>query len=53
MQVAVRLGREAGDDLLDLAGSEVRLDDLPDEVAGGWKSGLIHSPILPAADKTL
>ena len=37
MQIAVRLGRKAGDDLLDAAGIEVGLDDVADEVAPGLR----------------
>src|SRR5665647_1133197 len=35
MEVAVRLGRKAGDDLLDASGIEVGPDDIADEVAAG------------------
>ena len=35
MQIAVRLGRKAGDHLLDAAGIEIGLDDVADEVAPG------------------
>ena len=35
MQVAVRLGRKAGDHLLDAAGVEVGLNDVANEIAAG------------------
>src|SRR5258706_6179321 len=46
MQVAVRLRREAGDDLLVLAGGKVGLHDLADEVAGGGESRFVHPRIF-------
>ncbi len=36
MEVAVGLGRKAGDDLADAAGVEVGLDDVADEIAAGF-----------------
>src|SRR5205085_714501 len=53
MQVAVRLGREAGDDLLHPARSEVRLDDLADEVARGRETRFVHRSILPKVLKAI
>ena len=37
MQIAVRLGRKAGDHLLDAPGVEVGLDDVADEIAAGFR----------------
>ena len=42
MQVAVRLRRKARHHLAILARTEVGLDDLADEVAGGRKAGFVH-----------
>ena len=53
MQVAVRLGRKARHHLLVLAGGEVCLDDLADEVARRRKARFVHFPILLAAGQSL
>ena len=51
MKIAVRLGRKARHHRLVLAGGEIRLDDLTDEVARGGQTRFVHRRILLAAGK--
>ncbi|MNV81668.1 hypothetical protein D3C71_1753470 [compost metagenome] len=41
MQVSVRLGRKAGDNLFYLAGAEIFVDDIFNEIGGGVR--VLHS----------
>src|SRR5450759_4801969 len=46
MKVSVRLGREAGDNLLDAPGVEIGLDDVADEVAAGLAGSRIAQCLI-------